>query len=227
MVVSAVLFDLDGTLVNSLPDLTSGLNSYLAEKGLAAFSQAEVGTFIGKGAKVLLEKALRARGALLPTVALDRELALYEDVMRRQGAPTTNFFPGVTSALQKLRDHSIAVGLVTNKMRSMALSFLQAKQAEAYFDVVVSGSDGLPPKPAADMLLYACRKLRQPPQQCVMVGDSCNDALAARAAGMPVWLVQTGYNEGVPIVLWARSHGFGRIAADVPEVVNRLLSRPA
>lgn len=227
MSVNAVLFDLDGTLVNSLPDLTSGLNEYLSKKGLLPFSQNEVASFIGKGARTLLERALQAQNIHFSSVDIDHELALYEEVMRRKGTPTTNFFPGVTHALQLLHDRAIKVGLVTNKMRSMTVSFLKEKNAARFFDVVVTGSDGLPPKPAADMLQFACRSLQRKPQQCVMVGDSCNDAWAARAADMPVWLVQTGYNEGEPIAQWARLNGFDQIAADVPAVVSELLNKPA
>lgn len=222
MAVSAVLFDLDGTLVDSLPDLTSGLNTFLQQMNLAPFTQHEVELFIGKGASVLLQRALAARGIELTGAELKEALAHYERVMDQQGTPTTDFFPGVKRSLQELREHGFKVALVTNKMRSMAEEFLQSRQALSWFDVLVTGSDGLTPKPAPDMLLAACRELKKTPQQCVMVGDSCNDALAARAAQLPVWLVRTGYNEGIPIDQWAQEHQFSLLADDVPAVVAHL-----
>ena len=188
MQTRAVLFDLDGTLVDSLPTLTCSLNAYLAALGKAPFTEKEVSDMVGKGVRVLLQKAFACRQVRLAGASFDAAGKDYIAQCLKTGNGKTRVFPGVAEALGALRSKGIKTALVTNKSRAMTLSLLADKGLAPLFDVVVAGDDGHTPKPAP--------------------GDSRNDALAARSAKMTVRLVACGYNEGEPIGQWAQANGF-------------------
>ena len=208
MQTKAVLFDLDGTLVDSLPTLTCSLNVYLAALGKAPFTEKEVSDMVGKGVRVLLQKAFACRQVRLAGASFDAAVKDYIAQCLKTGNGKTRVFPGVAEALGALRSKGIETALVTNKSRAMTLSLLADKGLAPLFDVVVAGDDGHTPKPAPDMLLVATAALGASAADCVMVGDSRNDALAARSAKMTVRLVACGYNEGEPIGQWAQANGF-------------------
>lgn len=220
----ALLFDLDGTLVDSSAQLTAGVNALMAGLRLRPFSEEEVKVMIGKGVRVLLERVCTARGIFATGQTIDTMQKLYSRCVREGGAPQPQFYPGVRQALDEVRGAGLAVALVTNKNREMTGDFLDKAGCGALFDAIVTGDDTAHPKPAPDMLELACRRLGCGKQECLMVGDSKNDALAARAAGMDVALVQTGYNEGEPIGLWARNNGFEAIFPSAAEVCARVLA---
>ena len=132
--------------------------------------------------------------------------------------------------LERLKDYiaygssGIRTAIVTNKIRVMAENFVVKTGLDQHFDTLVAGDDTRHAKPAADMLgLLACKKLGVSPSEAVMVGDSRNDALAAQAAQMPVYLVTTGYNEGTPIKQWGRDNGFEEVYSGIEPIVNEIL----
>lgn len=218
----AVLFDLDGTLVNSLPGIAWGVNSILTSVRMRALEESEIEKMVGKGVRVLWERVCEARMIFATDQLLDSLIRRFAEVMDSPVAPGAQYFPGTIEAIEALRSEGVKVALVTNKLRSMTECFLERSRTEDLFDEIVCGDDTAHAKPAGDMVLLACRKLGVAPGEAVMVGDSGNDALAARAAGVDVVLVSTGYNEGKPIDVWAQKNGFNAPLSDVKAVVESL-----
>lgn len=222
--VKAVLFDLDGTLVDSLPELYHGVHTVLSDMGLKAPSQEAVGAMIGRGILVLVQRLCAALG-----IAVESEQGrdLFDRLLKawsESGGRHMAFYPRVIEGIEQLKDKGIRVALVTNKQRSLTVEFLQSRGLESLFDTVVAGDDCPNNKPAPDMLIRAMTEMNVCASETVMVGDSRNDALAGRAAGVSVALVETGYNEGVSIADWAREAGFTRVYPSARKVCERIVA---
>jgi phosphoglycolate phosphatase len=219
--VKAVLFDFDGTLVDSLPEIYGGVAKAVRSFGLEPPSKEEVAAMIGRGVTVLSERVCERLGRSDPAFSkamLDKILDCWAETNGR----LIEFFPGVLDAVAALRAKGVKTALVTNKLRSLTLAFLKERGADGYFDTVVAGDDCEHNKPAPDMLFKALKDLGCYASEAVMVGDSRNDALAARAAGVTAALVETGYNEGVGIAEWAREAGFSRVYPNARIVCERI-----
>ncbi|HLO76890.1 MAG TPA: phosphoglycolate phosphatase [Magnetospirillum sp.] len=189
----AVIFDLDGTLIHSLPDLTSAVNHVLAEEGRAPVSQAELAPMVGDGAHTLVERAFAARGGLPGgdvSPLLARFLARYE----ANATVLTRPFPQVVDTLARLQGKGVLLAVCTNKPTVATREILTALDLDRYFPVVVGGDDtpALKPNPAhIDTVLTRLGVARD---EAVMVGDSINDVLAAKGAGLPCIVVSFGYS---------------------------------
>jgi phosphoglycolate phosphatase len=196
----AVLIDLDGTLLDTVPDIAAAVNSMLGELGRAALPVATIAAFIGKGAEVLVHRTLtgaldgRAEAALF-----DRGRDAFYRHYRRLNGHAALVFPGVPSAMAMLRERGLKLACVTNKPREFTLDLLKRVELLGYFDTVISGDDTAEKKPHAAPLLAACARLAVTVEDVVMIGDSENDLLSARAAGCRAILVEGGYNEGQPV----------------------------
>jgi phosphoglycolate phosphatase len=166
------------------------LNRTLAEIGRPPLAREDVEALIGRGVRSLLERALG------DSTGIDEAVKRFEGHYRETVATTAPLFPGVIEGLGALRSGGIVMSVVTNKPRFFTLRLLQRTGILASFVGVVAGDDGLPRKPAPEMLLEAARKMGVPIAESLMIGDSANDVAAARAAGCPVWCVPYGYNEG-------------------------------
>jgi len=194
----AVLFDLDGTLLDTIADLADAANLMLAELGRPARSQGEIHSFVGKGIPNLVRRCMTEG-----TSATESEIETAVAVFRRHYAVVngarTSIYPGVVETLQALRGRDIRLAVVTNKAEAFTLPLLERMGIATHFDTVVSG-DTLPvKKPDPAVVQLACARLGVAPADALMIGDSANDALAAQGAGMPVLLVTYGYSEGVPV----------------------------
>ena len=216
MSVKAVLFDLDGTLVDSLPEIYEGVRRTSADMGYTPPTQKQVGDMIGRGPGVLVDRVCGLLG-FDDTGRREFMDRLVDNWAETDGRLIT-FYPGVLDGLRMLRRAGVKTALVTNKLRSLTVSFLRYREIEPLFDAVVAGDDCAKNKPAPDMLIKALEELGVSAADAVMVGDSRNDALAARAAGVAAALVETGYNEGVGIAEWAREAGFTKIYAGAGKV---------
>ena len=222
----AVLFDLDGTLVDSLPELHEGVARTARELGLREPDPSVTARMIGKGIKVLGERlaAWWREGEALPegvdaTTIVERLSANWCAMTGERVRP----FPGAFEGVRALRRAGIRTALVTNKIRPLTEAFLASRGLADAFDAVLTGSDVERLKPEPDMLLSALKQLGVSPEKAIMVGDSAYDALAGRRAGVRVCLLECGYNEGVPMKPWAAENGFDEVDADAAALVERLL----
>ncbi|MGZ8208948.1 MAG: phosphoglycolate phosphatase [Burkholderiales bacterium] len=195
--VSAVTIDLDGTLLDTIPDLAMASNMMLAELGFQQLDEARIRTFVGKGIPRLVERALEAALGEPPSDELKaRALAVFERHYAAVNGKHTTIYAGVKEGLELLRARDFPLACVTNKSERFTRPLLDAVGLSSYFEHVVAG-DTLPQKkPHPAPLLHACSALNVTPGAMLMVGDSLNDAQAARAAGCPVFCVTYGYNEG-------------------------------
>lgn len=223
-VIKAVLFDLDGTLVDSLPELYEGVARAVADLKGPAPSKEDVANMIGRGVQVLTERVRThmhlTDADITHEVLLDRIVNNWAET----NGKFIDFFPGVLDSIATLRAKGIKTALVTNKMRDLTMSFVKDREVEELFDAVVCGDDCPRNKPSPDMLWRACELLGVDVSQTVMVGDSRNDALAAREAGSIPALVQTGYNEGLDIADWGREAGFTRFYPSAKKVCELIVN---
>lgn len=223
--LQAVLIDLDGTLMDTAPDLALAANRMRGDFGLAALPVARIAAFVGKGAEVLIHRALTddmAGTVDAATLARGRDsfFAHYHAV----NGDAAVVFEAVPAALERLRDAGLRLVCVTNKPREFTLPLLDRVGLAPWFEAVVAGDDAPAKKPAPDQLLLACERIGVPPAAALMIGDSGNDYLAGHAAGMDVILVETGYNEGEPVAALAGAPG---LTAIVPTLLDAALRVPA
>jgi phosphoglycolate phosphatase len=200
MDIRAVLFDLDGTLLDTAPDLAAAANAMLAELGLPPRDPAVIATYIGKGIPKLVERTLAgALDAAPDPTALARALPTYERHYAAESGRRSVPFPGVVEGLRALHGAGLPLACITNKAERFTLDLLRWTGLHGYFAAVVSGDTVARKKPDPEPVLTACARLGVRPGEALMIGDSANDVQAARAAGCPVWCVPYGYNEGRPV----------------------------
>ena len=196
----AVLIDLDGTLVDSLPDLASATNAMRVDLGLGLLPVGQIASYVGKGVEVLVHRALtETMNDPSPPDMFERALESFNRHYSRTNGDESRVYPGVQQALQLLRSKGLALACITNKPRSFTLQLLERTKLLAAFAAIVSGDDVQCKKPDAEPVLHACQMLGVGISDAVVVGDSENDVLSARAAGCPAIVVETGYNEGKPV----------------------------
>ncbi|NMM38088.1 MAG: phosphoglycolate phosphatase [Glaciimonas sp.] len=188
----AVLIDLDGTLVETAPDIVTAANRMLEELGAPPLPYKTVRSFIGKGVPNLVRCILHVSGI---SDTLDEQYA--QDLFYKHYRDTNGYFgtvfPGVREGLMALKEADFRLACITNKPFEFAESLLQISGLNGYFDILVGG-DSIPQmKPAPEPLLHACRLLETSPGRSSMVGDSAVDVAAARATRMPVYIVRYGY----------------------------------
>jgi phosphoglycolate phosphatase len=197
-VVQAVLFDLDGTLLDTIADLADGANRMLAELGRPPRALAEIHSFVGKGIPNLVRRCMTE-----DTHATEAEIEQAILVFRRHYAEVngrqTTIYPGIVETLDAMRAMDLRLACVTNKAAAFTLPLLDRMGLTRYFGAIVSGDTLATKKPDPAVLHHACALLGVDSTAALMIGDSENDALAARAAGMPVLLVTYGYSEGMPV----------------------------
>jgi len=198
--VKAVTIDLDGTLLDTVTDLTVAVNLMLKQLGRPPLDEPLVRTFVGKGIPHLVKRALA--GALYgePDAAqFEHALSLYLDCYEEVNGKYTTLYPGVLEGLEALRRAGFPLACVTNKSERFTLPLLARTRIDHYFSLVTAG-DTLPrKKPDPLPLVHTCRHFGIAPREMLMIGDSLNDAQAARAAGCPVFCVSYGYNEGAGV----------------------------
>lgn len=196
--VKAVMIDLDGTLADTIPDLAAAANRMLRELGRAALDVDRIRTFVGKGIPSLVERTLASSlgSSAVAAELMARALPIYERCYAEVNGRHSEVYPGVSEGLQALRDMHLPLACVTNKSGRFTAPLLEHLGLARFFQQVIAG-DTLPQKkPDPAQLLHACSGFGIAPGEMLMIGDSGNDAEAARAAGCPVFCVTYGYNEG-------------------------------
>ena len=195
--LQAVIVDLDGTMVDTLGDFDVALNRVLAALRLAPVGRAFIGRTVGKGSEHLIRRTLAEIGA--DAHLYDTAWALYQHEYREVNGVHARVYPGVAEGLAKLAARGLKLACLTNKPTAFAQALLHKTGLAGRFGVVFGGDAFERKKPDPLPLLRTCEALGTAPAQTLMVGDSSNDARAARAAGCPVVLVSYGYNHGEPV----------------------------
>ncbi|WP_322015755.1 phosphoglycolate phosphatase [Paraburkholderia sp. J12] len=198
--IEAALIDLDGTMVDTADDFAAGLNGMLAQFDAEETTREEVMGYVGKGSEHLIKSVLAPRfTADDAQLRFEEALALYQDEYAKINGRHTHLYPGVEAGLAALREAGVRLACVTNKPHSFAVELLQQYGLSRYFEVVLGGDSTPAKKPDPLPMLTACERLGVKPQAAVAIGDSDNDALAGRAAGMATLTVPYGYNHGQPV----------------------------
>jgi len=191
----AVVFDLDGTLVDTIGDITVALNRTLADLDLHPHSERAVRDMVGGGLAKLLQRGLAAHGVCLEAADHDQAVARLLHHYAASPAAQSQLYPGARETLSALRNAGIACGICTNKPETIARDLLQAMGVDEAFGVIQGSEAGFPRKPDPAGLLHAVGALGATPETALMVGDSAVDLETARAAGLSgVVLVSYGYS---------------------------------
>lgn len=205
---SAVLFDLDGTLVDSIPDLAASVNAMLQEMELPELSIEKISTFLGKGRDHLLKLSLNEASrqqnetktldtAVGVDVDFEKAIELFTKHYHHQLENSSSIlFPGVEDGLKMFQQAGCQLAVVTNKPIEFVPQLLEQVGIEGYFEILIGGNTCTQKKPHPMPFLYACEQLNIEPHEALVIGDSGNDSIAARQAGIDVLIVPYGYNEG-------------------------------
>lgn len=198
--IKAVVIDLDGTLLHTAPDLADAASAMAEELGMPPTDPAVVQTYIGNGVSRLVKRVLTGDMNGEPDSALfARALPLYEKHYARVLNAKSTIFPGVVEGLKEMLHSGFRLACITNKAEKFTLPLLESMGLFDYFELILSG-DSLPKKKPDPMpLRHAMEHFGVEPDQMVLIGDSLNDAQAARAAGCHVFCVPYGYNRGVKV----------------------------
>jgi phosphoglycolate phosphatase len=195
--LDAALVDLDGTMVDTLGDFEVALNRSLHDLELPPVDRAFIERTVGKGSEHLIRSTLQAVAA--PDAYYDAAWAGYQQHYRAINGEFAQVYPGVADGLRSLREAGLRLVCLTNKPQAFAQALLQRKGLDGHFAACFGGDSFARRKPDPMPLLESCAYLRVAPARTLMIGDSRNDAAAARAAGCPVLLVSYGYNHGEPV----------------------------
>jgi phosphoglycolate phosphatase len=193
----AAIIDLDGTMVDTLGDFEVALNRTLRDLAQPLVARSFIERTVGKGSEHLIRATLAKVGA--DAALYEPAWALYQQHYRAVNGKRSLVFPGVVDGLERLHVAGLKLACLTNKPTAFARPLLADKGLEAFFSVVFGGDAFERKKPDPLPLLKTCEALGTLPARTLMVGDSSNDARAARAAGCPVALVSYGYNHGEPV----------------------------
>lgn len=195
-----ILIDVDGTLVDSVPDLAWCVNAMLAELGRPAHGEAAVRNWVGNGVERLVERALTGELDGVPDPEdFRRAYPVFLELYARNTSQRSRLYPGVREALEQIRIAGYALGCVTNKAARFTEPLLADLGIAGYFSIIISG-DTLPQKkPDPAPLLHAARFFGVQPEAALMIGDSVSDVKAARAAGFQIVCMSYGYNHGEDI----------------------------
>lgn len=193
--IRGVIFDLDGTLVDSAPDLHASANRLLDEMGYESLDLATVTSFIGNGIPKLVERSLRTVGA--PTRAPDLEVATsrFKAIYGEAPVAFSELYPGVGDALAELVQQGLALGVCTNKSEQLAKAVVEGMGLGEQISALVGGDTLAQRKPDPEPLYECARRLECPTENCVYVGDSETDEATAVAAGLPFVLFTKGYRK--------------------------------
>jgi len=196
-----IIFDLDGTLIDSVPDLALSINDMLEALHRNTFSQETIRFWVGNGAPILVKRALLGKKEINKPVdekLFQKALSIFLDAYKKNLILSTHPYPHVTTTLHKLsQDYTLA--LVTNKPFIFIEPILKNLGINMLFKVILGGDSLKEKKPSGMPLLHVCKQLKITPKEAVMVGDSSNDVLSAKSASIQTIGVSYGYNYGESI----------------------------
>jgi phosphoglycolate phosphatase len=197
--IEAIAFDLDGTLLDTVPDIAAACAKMMRRQGLPELPLADIRRFVGQGTGELVKRCLASIGMPADEAGLARVLADFRKAYEEENGLRTQIFPGVQEGLEKFAASGLPMVVATNKPAQFSEPLLAQTGLARFFRFAVCGDTTPYKKPHPEPLLYACRRLDIAPESLLLVGDSINDARAARAAGARVALVTYGYADDAPV----------------------------
>ncbi len=195
----SVTFDLDGTLLDTIPDLAEACQRMLRELAQPMRTFEEIHAFVGKGMAVLVERCLTWGDSPADASLIAAGIESFRRHYAAVNGQKAQIYPHVLAGLRAFKASGMAMGVVTNKPIEFTLPLLEACGLTPFFDVVVGGDSTPFKKPHPEPLYFACRQMAVVPSRNLHIGDSENDVLSAQAAGCGAYLVPYGYNEGLPV----------------------------
>ncbi|MBM3542421.1 MAG: phosphoglycolate phosphatase, partial [Alphaproteobacteria bacterium] len=199
----AVVFDLDGTLVDSAPDIHAALNATLAQAGRAGVDLATATRFVGDGARKLVARGFAATGGEIDGAELDDHCRAFLDAYAADAVTLTRPYRGASQMLLALKAEGRMLGVCTNKPDALTMAVLTRLGLAPHFEAIVGPDRVARKKPDAEHLLTTLRAMGAAPAEAVMIGDSANDVTVARAAGATAIAVSFGFAQGDPAALGA------------------------
>ena len=224
MAARTIVFDLDGTLVDTAPDLIDTLNIVFAREGLPPVAYETARNLIGGGARMMIARGVEAEGRALAAADLDRLFAEFIDYYTAHIADRSQPFPGVADAIDALVARGYRFAVCTNKLERLSVLLLQKLGLAERFAAICGQDTFGMQKPDPDMLLRTVAAAGGASQDAIMIGDSLTDIRTARAAGVPVIAVDFGYSDK-PVVQFAPDRVIGHFS-QLPAAVAELSLRP-
>lgn len=222
MTTTTIVFDLDGTLIDTAPDLVESLNHTIAARDLAPVSYEDLTHLVGQGARVMIQRAFALRGAPLAEedvpALLDRFITHYEAGMPGKSHP----YPGLIEALERMKAAGYILAVCTNKMERLALPLLERLQLTDYFTAIAGGDTFAFRKPDPAHILATVERAGGQADKVLMIGDSINDIMAARNGNIPSIAVPFGYSD-VPVEELGASCIIGHFDELTVELVEQLV----
>ena len=197
--IKLIMFDLDGTLMHTAPEIATAINLMLADLGLQTLPASQVQNYIGEGSEVLLKRCLTGQLNTEPDVALFNKAETNFFAHYANNLTQSLPYDGVVNALKALQNKGYRLACVTNKPAQFTEPLLIASGLHHFFEMVVSGDTLTKKKPDAMQLMHICAELNVSIEQALLVGDSATDIGAAKAAGCYIVTVPYGYNQGKAI----------------------------
>src|SRR4030066_291646 len=214
--IQAIVIDLDGTLLDTAPELCGAANRMLRDMDYTPVSQALLASYIGNGISWLVKRALTGDMHATPDAALyEHALPIFEKHYTEL-LLNSKTFDGVTEGLDAMKAAGFRLGCITNKLARYTGPLLKGTGLDKDFEIVLAGETLPEKKPHPLPLLHAARFFGVPIEKLLLIGDSLNDTLAARAAGCPVFCVPYGYNRGKPVESLGLAGGKKKFSADFP-----------
>lgn len=220
-----VVFDLDGTLVDTAPDLMAGLNHVLAVEGMAPVHYDDMTFLVGQGARAMIERGFKLRNRNVEPTRLAELLDLFIDHYLSGMPGESKPFEGVVASLDALKADGFRLAVCTNKLERLTLPLLSGLKLDGYFDAVAGGDTFDVRKPDPGHILKTIERAGGDAAHGIMVGDSVNDILAARNADLPSIAVPFGYSD-VPVETLSPTRIINHFDELTPSLVRELLTRP-
>jgi len=224
MSASLVVFDLDGTLIDTAHDLVASLNHTIGLEGLDPVGYGDLTYLVGHGGQVMIKRAFSLRGRDITDGELERMLDVFVEHYAAAMPGVSVPYPGLIEAMDRLSGAGYRLAVCTNKMEGLARRLIDGLGLTARFAAITGGDTFAVRKPDAEHLLGTVRLAQADPKRTVMVGDSLNDILVARNAGVPSIGVPFGYSD-VPVAELAPSHVVAHFDELTPDLIERLLAR--
>lgn len=216
-----LIFDLDGTLIDSVPDLALSINQMLTSLNMNTYSTETIRSWVGNGAAVLTKRALSGSIDICPDLDLtlfEKALSIFLNYYQQNVCIETTLYPNVKSVLETLHKQGYRLVIATNKPKQFVQPILEKLKLNELFELVIGGECLPKRKPDPMQLTYICESLNVSPSTCLMVGDSSNDIFAATAANMESIGLTYGYNHGEDI----NSHGATLVLDDFSGIIDVL-----